>query len=42
MRIVTIGNGPSDWAVFADWLGDERIVFQGSVFACCRFVGGNV
>lgn len=35
MRIVTQGNG---WSVVADWMGAERVVFSGDIFACCRFV----
>jgi hypothetical protein len=41
MDIRTNGIGPDDWAVFAEWYGAERIVFQGDVFACLAYVADN-
>lgn len=36
---VTLENG--QWVVKANWLGADRTVFTGSVFACARFVRDN-
>lgn len=30
-----------DWVVLAVWLGAEREVFRGDLFACLRFVRDN-
>ncbi|MBS1861979.1 MAG: hypothetical protein JSS68_09735 [Actinobacteria bacterium] len=32
------GTGPEDWTVRAIWHGARRIVFTGSVYACCHWV----
>jgi hypothetical protein len=31
----------SDWAVVAEWLGTERIVFTGSIFECIAYTKEN-
>jgi hypothetical protein len=38
MDIRTNGIGPNDWAVFAEWYGEVRIVHRGDVFACLEYV----
>lgn len=36
MEIRTIG---AEWGVFALWLGSERCVFRGDLFACIAYAG---
>lgn len=35
------GRTASDWCVLAVWHGKERVVFRGSVYACCYWVRDN-
>ena len=34
---MTIRTDNGEWAVFTEWLGAERVVFRGSIWACIAF-----
>ena len=40
MRVVTT-PGTDGWEVRAEWLGADRVVFSGDLFACLRFAADN-
>lgn len=36
MRVTT--HNDTDWCVRANWLGADRVVFVGTIFACLDFI----
>jgi hypothetical protein len=41
MRVQAVG-GTHDWVVLAIWMGAERVVFRGDLFACLAFAREGV
>jgi hypothetical protein len=41
MRVVTHPVDPVKWQVIAQWYGQDRVVFEGTIFGCLEFLSQN-